>query len=82
MSFELDQEHEEIFTKILYDAIQEKFTPKALSEMLQEFSKNNESTRISKFIINPNDARERKDMVGLNLKVTLEPNDCPKKIKI
>ena len=81
MSFELDDEHEEIFTKILYDTIQKKFTPTIISEMLQEFSKNNKSTRTSKFIIYPKYTRERKDMVGLSLKVTLEPNDCPKKIK-
>ena len=81
MSFELDEEHEKLFTKIIYDALQEKFTTYVIKDMLQEFSKKDKSTRISPFIINPNDAKKEEDMIGLNLKVTLETNNYQEEIK-
>ena len=75
MNFELDEEVEKIFTAMIYRKLQDTFTPELINEMVKEFSKEEESTRITGFMIKSINAKvqEQEDKVGLNLKLTLEP---------
>lgn len=73
MSFKLDQEHEEIFTKIIYDEIHEKTTKETIKEMLQEYSTTRKSTRtISRQLLNPNYSTKTEDYKKLKIKIVLE----------